>query len=322
MNDLESRIQWLEGIVREHVPTIDLRTQPKHQPTGQRDVLSRDHSQRSSQQHNVTPDDEDQQDDGSLLEITDQIGRVSISTGSDLRYLGPSSGIFFTRFVLAGLGRRIDVERSFPQGPSSDEYPVPADLLVVKPQELPSDKAHTQWLLQVYFDSVNLQYPFLHKPTLLDTVRKFYEGIEIRQVDEFMIYMVLAVAATIASRRVKVPLYAEGYCASAMRRLEGIFDRPTMSEVQCVLLLQMYAITNPSSGLSLWYLHYHALASTMELGLQRNIPGNRFSLLETEMRTRVFWCSYATDRALASLMGRPLGFPDEQCDLRVSHGFR
>ena len=316
MNDLEARNEWLESIIRENLPSIDLATRPAHQFH-----VSKDLNRSSSQHDKVDRDDEAQPDDPSLREITDQVRLFSVSTGSEPRYLGPSSGMFFTRFVLRGLGQRIDVENSFPRG-SIGDFPVPADLLVVKPQEMPLDQAHTQWLLQVYFDNINSQFPFLHKPTLLQTVRKFYDGAELRQLEEFQIFMVLAIAATIASRRAKVPLSAEGYFASAMSQLDSVFDRPSISEIQCVLLLQMYTMHSPSSGLRLWYLHYHALASVMELGLQRNIPGNRFSILETEMRTRVFWCAYAIDRQLSSLMGRPVGFMDEQCDLRVSHVFR
>src|SRR6201992_1799989 len=106
-----------------------------------------------------------------------------------------------------------------------------------------------------------------------------YDGADVGSISEFQVFMVLAIGATILSRRAKVFLSAEGYCASAMNRLDSIFPKTSLSGVQCVLLLQMYTINNQSSGLSLWYLHYHCLASVIELGLQRNIPANKFTPL-------------------------------------------
>lgn len=290
---------------------------PSNQPDGPSTCLSME-SHRPYTRREKGTQNEHSQDDESLHHITDQIGLISVTTGSDLRYLGPSSGLFFTRFVLAGLGRRIQAKKPFPLEPDNGGFSVPADLLVVQPKELPSDQRHAQWLSKAYFESVHLQFPFLHEPTHMEIIRKLYNGIEIEHTDQFQVFMVLAIGATILSRRAKVMLSAEGYCTSAMSRLDDIFQRTSLPGIQCILLLQMYTINNQSSGLSLWYLHYHCLASIIELGVQRNIPGNKFSTFEKEMRTRVFWCAYTIDRVLSTLMGRPIGVMDEQCDLRVS----
>ncbi|OAP56946.1 hypothetical protein AYL99_09058 [Fonsecaea erecta] len=326
VHDLEARVAWLESIVREHAPSVDLSSGPHYQslssgrtPPGQRANESTSSSLPQPPPHH--PDGGTYEayspEDDSLSDITHQIGLVSVTTGADLRYLGPSSGLFFTKFVLAGLGPRVRVEKQNSPDPTKDCLSIPADLLVVRPQELPSDQRHARWLSQAYFETVHLQFPFLHEPTFLGILDRLYDGVDVGPACEFQVFMVLAIGATILARRAKIPLCAEGYCASAMTRLEGIFQRASFTGVQCVLLLQMYAMNNPSSGLSLWSLHYHCLAWTIELGLQRNAPGNTFSLPQQEMRTRVFWCVYTIDRALCTLMGRPLGLMDEQCDLRL-----
>lgn len=84
-----------------------------------------------------------------------------------------------------------------------------------------------------------------------------------------------------------------------------------------LLLLEMYTLNVPSSGLSLWPLHYQALAPTVELGLHWILP-KKVDAFQEQMRIRVFWSVYAIDRLLSTLMGRTLGVVDEQCDLRVS----
>ncbi|KIX97987.1 uncharacterized protein Z520_06066 [Fonsecaea multimorphosa CBS 102226] len=313
VHDLEARVAWLESLVREHAPSVDLDGGPHSQSHGTPARRSKESQHEDGASDAYSPEDE------SLSQITHQIGLVSVTTGTDLRYLGPSSGLFFTKFVLAGLGRKIQVEKQHDYSTDSvrDSLSIPADLLVVRPQELPSDQRHTRWLSQAYFETVHLQFPFLHEPTFLEILANLYDGVEVGPTCEFQVFMVLAIGATILARRAKIPLCAEGYCASAMARLDSIFQRASFTGVQCMLLLQIYAMNNPSSGLSLWSLHYHCLAWTIELGLHRNAPGNLYSFAQQEMRTRAFWCVYTIDRALCTLMGRPLGLPDEQCDLRL-----
>jgi hypothetical protein len=315
VNDLEARIEWLESIIRKNLPSFDFTAGPTGQSNSPRGYVSGDHVRRQSQQESAAQS-ESPGDDESLREITDQVGLVSVSTGADLRYLGPSSGLFFTKFVLTGLGRRIQEPLNLD---SMNGLPsVPADLLIAQPSDIPPDQKHAKWLSEAYFETVHLQFPFLHKPTHMETIRKLYDGLEVGPHSEFQVFMVLAIGATILSRRAKVQLSAEGYCASALKGLDGLFQKASIAGVQCILLLEMYTINNSSSGLSLWTLHYNCLAAVIELGLQRNVPENVFSFFEQEMRTRIFWCAYTVDRTLSTLMGRPIGIMDEQCDLRVS----
>lgn len=165
---------------------------------------------------------------------------------------------------------------------------------------------------------MHLQLPFLHEPTHMETVRRLYEGVDVGSACMFQVFMFLAIGATIRSHQAKVLLSAEGYCASAVAHLDSVFGRPSLYGVQCILLLQMHTINNPSSGLSLWTLHYHCLTSVLELGLQCNVRGTQLSIFEQEMRARVFWCVYSVDRVLGTLFGRQIGLMDEQCELRVS----
>ncbi|KAM0433508.1 hypothetical protein ACHAPT_004388 [Fusarium lateritium] len=304
VNDLEARIKWLESIVQEHVPGIDLNTGPGRSPSGDGDNASRD----SQQSHQVG-------DNHSPGKITDQIGLISLTTGTDLRFLGPSSGLFFTKFVLAGLGKRLHVDKDSTPDTTTDSLAVPADLLVPQPKELPSDQRHARWLSQTYFNIVHLQFPFLHEPSHLETIDKIYADVEVGAMAEFQVLMVLAIGASILSRRTRVALSPEGYYASAMKLVAGAIKTSSVGSAQCILLLQMYALNNPTSGLSLWTLHHYGLALAIELGMHRKVPESSFTPFEREMRRRIFWCTYTIDRLLSTLMGRPLGVTDEQCDL-------
>lgn len=316
VNSLEARLQWLESIVRKNLPSIDLNRVPTDQSDDLTNYRPYDLGGPTSQDSGTLKNSP--QDDESLFEIIDQVGLVSVSTGTDLRYLGPSSGLFFPRFVMTGVGRKIQAKELSLSDSMNDVPLVPIDLLEVQPSELPSAQKDAISLSESYFETVHLKYPFLHESTHLQTIRRMYDDVEVGPAAEFQVFMVLAIAATILSRRAKVQLSAEGYCASAMSRIDGIYQQASLTGVQCTLLLQMYTLHNASSGLSLWTLYYHCLAWAIELGLQRSIQVSKLWHLEQEMRTRVFWCTYIMDRVLCTLMGRPLGIMDEQCDLRVS----
>ncbi|KAI8717112.1 Zn(2)-C6 fungal-type domain-containing protein [Fusarium sp. LHS14.1] len=306
VNDLEARIRWLESIVQEHAPDVDLSAGPGRSPGTDGSNPSRDLQTAQQSQQAV--------DAHSPGKITEQLGLISLTSGTDLRFLGPSSGLFFTKFVLAGLGKRLHVDKESVTD-TTDNLAIPSDLLVPQPKELPSDIKHARWLSQTYFSVVHLQFPFLHEPTHWETIDKVYDDVEVGVVAEFHVFMVLAIGATILSRRTRVALSPEGYYASAMELLAGAMKMPSVSSVQCTLLLQMYALNNPASGLSLWTLHHHGLAMGIELGLHRNIPEGTFNPCEGEIRRRIFWSTYTIDRLLSTLMGRPMGVVDEQCDL-------
>ncbi|KAH8807807.1 hypothetical protein F5884DRAFT_704125, partial [Xylogone sp. PMI_703] len=263
VNDLETRIEWLESVIRENIPDVDLGIGGDGRPDGAGVPPLKD--------SNVlpTPQENDPiQDDGTLGKLFDQIGLISVAAGADLRYLGPSSGLFFTRFVLGGLGKNTQIDK-FPTLDSSDEsFTVPPDLLVIQPKELPFDQRHTQWISQAYFESVHLQFPFLHEPTHMEIIRRMYGGDEVGPVCEFHVFMVLAIGATILSRRAKVMLSAEGYCASAISQLDSIFQSSSLHSIQCILLLEMYTLHNPSSG-SLSHTRSHVV---FQLRLMLKLP--------------------------------------------------
>lgn len=300
----------MESIVQEHAPDVDLSAGPGRSPSSEGGNPSRDlQTTRQSQQAGDTQ---------SPGKITDQLGLISLTSGTDLRFLGPSSGLFFTKFVLAGLGKRLHVDKESAPDTATDNLAIPSDLLVPQPKELPSDHKHARWLSQTYFNVVHLQFPFLHEPTYWEIIDKIYDDVEVGVAAEFQVFMVLAIGATILSRRTRVALSPEGYYASAMNLVAGAIKMPSVSCVQCILLLQMYTLNNPTSGLGLWTLHHHGLAIVIELGLHRNVPGSTFTPFEREIRRRIFWSTYTIDRLLSTLMGRPMGMVDEQCDLNVS----
>jgi hypothetical protein len=252
--------------------------------------------------------------------VAHEIGLVSVTAGQDPRYIGPSSGYSFARLVLASVGQR-QQDRS-PAHRSQNLQtisPLDKETFRIPAAKLPLNMEETLQLSAAYWENVHFQYPFLHRPTHIKLIEHMHTSDGISPFAAFQVYMVLAISTTVLSRRMKVPLSAEGYCTSAMSYFEQIQIEGSLEGLQCLLLLQIYALNNTSIGLNVWYLNYQCIASVLDLGLQRDVrAGKSLSLLTQEMRTRIFWVVYSLDRMLATIMGRPIGLRDEACELRVS----
>lgn len=250
------------------------------------------------------------------LKQAHEIGLVSLSPGGEARYIGPSSGYFFADLVFSRTGRR---SQTRPRARATEKI---SHLVESPVASLPAREEDAIKISSNYFQTTHLVYPFLHEQSHIKDIHLLYENSSaVTPHVSFHVYMVLAIASCNLSRQHKFQLPAEGYFNAAMKYFPGSCQENSLKGVQCLLLLIIYALHNPSCSVNIWNLLYQCLASLIDLGLQRDIkvlPGLEVSLLEQEMRTRVFWVIYTLDRTLAILMGRPIGIRDEACELRVS----
>jgi len=316
-SSLQDRVRWLEEIVKTRCSDIDLTQEPRiliNPETSSQDGISLNRFSATLQTHRSSSVGETHR-----ANLAHEIGLVSVTAGQDPRYVGPSSGYSFAKLVLANA-----------RPPRQQEYlPDSCNLQAtslldketfrVPPAKMPSNIEHCIQLSAAYWENVHVQYPFLHKLTHMKLIDHVINSETNSPVATFQVYMVLAISTTILSRRLKAPLSSEGYCATAMTYFDQFQLEGSLEGLQCLLLLQMYALHNPSLGLNVWYLSYQCIASVLDLGLQRDVrAGKNLSFLTQEMRTRIFWSVYSLDRTLATIMGRPIGLRDEGCELRVS----
>lgn len=180
-------------------------------------------------------------------------------------------------------------------------------------------EAQARLLCDQYFEVIHAQFPILHRPTFLAKLEQVLITTSPEPEDAFQVFMVLALGSIIASHRRRVRLPAESYCLSALQYFDRINVENSMQGLQCLLLLFIFTIHCSNMKLNVWYLNYQCIAAVLDLGLQRNITTRSgITLLEQEMRTRLFWVVMMLDRRVATMMGRPIGLRDEACDLRVS----
>jgi len=244
--------------------------------------------------------------------ISHEIGLISLGTNQDPRYIGPSSGYFLARVMLDSVSKQ-DERRS-----RSAPFPTKLVEAIQGPLPLPPREMATQ-LCDAYFSAINLQYPILHRKTFDGMLERAYDQDSNDPVVKFQVFMVLAIGSAVLSGRIRARIPAESYCLSALQYIDELNLENSLQGVQCLLLLLIFTIHSPFVRVNVWYINYHCIAALLDLGLQRNISaGAGISLLEQEMRARIFWVIYTFDRVIATMMGRPIGIRDEGCELRVS----
>ncbi|KAL3460821.1 fungal-specific transcription factor domain-containing protein [Aspergillus heterothallicus] len=345
ITNMENRIKWLESIVRDKCSDVDLGCGSEGQPDTLNGRAQLETPVESSQdlslaghhslQATFHAEDDPRAETSPRIIVSHQedrfqatstinegpqqaheIGLVSLSPGGDPRYIGPSSGYFFAQRILSSAGC-LGKPRA-PTKAALDSAHLSRELLNT-PAALPAQKESAIDLSDKYFRSIHILYPFLHNQSHMEAITRVYNSQEDNPLEAFQVYMVLAIAALNLSRQCKVHLPVEGYYTSAMKHLDYVCDHGSVASLQCLLLLMVYALYNPSCTINIWSLNYQCLASVIDLGLQRDVRASsapHITVFEQEMRTRIFWVVYTFDRTVCTMMGRPIGIRDEACDIR------
>lgn len=239
------------------------------------------------------------------------------AAGGEPHYFGSSSAYSFTKLFSARLRSAQFRMPGLAMGGVSHPFvqnrprPVPAPL---------PDRETTRLLTTSYYENVHPQFPFLHWPTILeyeDEVMTACEtGLHPDPVRSYFVYMIAAVGAlTGPFAGASLP---EGLYAAGEELFEHVLQLNSIETIQALLCCAMYSLRSPI-GVSIWTLSGLAIRQCIELGLHRYIPwaGMESNTLKTQMRRRVFWCSYNLDRACAVTLGRPVGITDGDIDVEL-----
>ena len=203
------------------------------------------------------------------------------------------------------------------------------------------------YLIQTYLQRVNPRYPFLHEETFL----AWYHSWKTSQghsnylpVDEkwkhYFVTMVFAVSLLIGPQvsSDEMDLSKVSPCMtyifpcnfdsssqflyySALEYLDAVLAKPEpILHVQSYLLRTLHALHSPSSPnlitMTSTTMRYCVIS---KLHLNMNEPEIRDnpSLLENQIRRRVFWSAYAIDRLVSWIYHIPCCLPDENIQTKL-----
>lgn len=248
-----------------------------------------------------------------------EVGLLSLAASEEPKYLGASSGVNFARMVFAD-AKDTDLLHSGNDVMQDAKQHIPSS--AAEPAQLPP-LDHCMALKKAYFETVHLQYPFLHQPTFDGYVQAVYHRDTQRlpgssfTTAQLQMFLVMSIGAHILSTRAQgQDLNSEGYYAAALRLADDVSLTGSLLGAQISLLLAMRSLY-ATGGWNVWYLNAIIMATCIDLGLQRKCQPIGGDQSTVAMKRRVFWCAYALDRNLGIALGRPCSIRDECFDVEL-----
>ncbi|KAI9732085.1 MAG: lactose regulatory protein lac9 and GAL4-like protein [Cirrosporium novae-zelandiae] len=223
-------------------------------------------------------------------------------------YLGASSAVVLLRFLLFC---RWDI--NIPPQPREDHTSSQppeqlAPLSIIQMPDSAASRQVTSSLIDAYFRSYHTTYPFIHEPTFRAQYNELIKRPE-KHAWHMLLNSVLALGAWTTGNEnsnLDDAFYRE---ARRYSEDESIFESGSIAMVQALLLLSNYAQkrNRPNTG---WNYLGLAVRMAVSLGLHREFPDWNISLLQKEMRRRVWWGLFIFDSGASTTFGRPILLPD------------
>ncbi|RVX70184.1 hypothetical protein B0A52_05517 [Exophiala mesophila] len=301
----------------EYYDSAKNRTIPRTYITSLQDTVRRLHNELKTlqQEEDFQPDPES---------MARSAGLVKFREHDQPRFLGPSSGIAITRFVMEfakqNSARRTikdvvphhaaeEIKQKFDaesDKPTSKVYPL---ISSVAAPDLPNPQLMDR-LIEIYMVKAQYMLPLLHEPSFRRDLHAVYEGSDDPTLN-FQLRMVIAIS--MQKLDTQYAGLADSYYLAALPFLTGAVQKHDLSTLQCFALIAQYSLLTPTRTAAYWVV---GIASKLcqELGLCEedtilNPPsGVRPNPLEIDMRRRLFWCITSMEYGLAHSLGRPSAF--------------
>lgn len=296
-----------------------------------------------------------------------EVGSFTASSSHRTEFIGSASGVFFVNTVFRAFAQSARTSDFPSTGADDDarpqrDDPGSVDSRLVDPETpLPSEdesrgmsihieygnveatarsygvKGHrlgsapsqqtARELLMLYLRNWHPLFPFLHGPTLLESISALYETSEHRNVSKDSLRTRLCQAIICQCVFNIANLDRRGQTLASESRIEApskllsivgyVANNHDIQSIQALLAAQLYLVSTmalraaSTVGGTLARTMYHA-------GLHRcpyrypQVPPP-----ECDLRKRIFWSAYVLDRYLSQALGHPLGFQDSDLDVCI-----
>ncbi|KAL2017231.1 hypothetical protein VTK56DRAFT_2390 [Thermocarpiscus australiensis] len=315
LTSVERRLQNLERLVAERLPDVDIEealaslgsptpTPESRQPPSVRIGLTGD--RRAETESEAVPSEADgydwKEETASVSGLADGMAALTIDpTGSG--YLGSTAGVYFLRSMLFWLGNPALLNQA---SPNDFEQAMASSQLS---QSILSHQVVSR-LMDGYFTHYHPTYPFVHEATF----RAQYHEIIPRprhRAWQMLFHTILALGAWCLDNSqpdLDDHLY---HCALSFGEDESLFESANLTFVQALVLLSNLSQkrNKPNTGGNFLGL---ATRMAVSLGLHRELPEWNISLLQRQMRCRVWWGLYMFDSGASTTFGRPILLPGRE----------
>ncbi|CAG8461387.1 10174_t:CDS:2 [Ambispora gerdemannii] len=263
-------------------------------------------SRSNSEDSDQSLSDNSNQEYGSNYDLNDSMGQLAIDETGQTRYLGNSSGIFLLKITnRVANGQIITV----PRGDCHNKGSSKSAVFELPPREL------CDQMLDTYFTRVHPYMPFLDPVEL----REKYENLSNNSSILMLLYAIFA----ISSRFIDQPAVrknpddptttGDGFFERAKELLKDEFDDAQLSTLQALLLMAAYQQGAKNSRT--WIYTGLAIRIAQDMGLHRDSAKWSLDETQTEVRKRVWWSCYMSDRFISAGLGRPMNINESDCDV-------
>lgn len=251
-------------------------------------------------------------------------GLVKFNEKDDSRFLGPSSGIAITRFVMefakqsaarktirdiVPIHQAEEIKQKFSSEsakPTSKVYPM---ISSVAATILPGPELMER-LLEIYMVKAQYALPLMHEPTFRSDVDLVYKG----STDPTLNFQVrLVIAISMQKLESQWAGLADSYYLAALPYLSDAVCKMDLSTLQCFALIAQYSLLTPTRTAAYWVVGLAAklcqgLGLCDEATIEKPPSGAPPNVLEIDMRRRLFWIITSMEYGLAHSLGRPSAF--------------
>ncbi|KAH8815871.1 fungal-specific transcription factor domain-containing protein [Xylogone sp. PMI_703] len=275
--------------------------------------------------------------DAQLRSMIESTGQLDIDERGNWDFHGNSSGRIFLKRLREQFGGLLATEKGIPFLPrprhqplgmldsprSSSDSPLESGLPNVA--DLPSRET-ARALANDSLNSACALLRFVHQPSFYNMLDRIYDipaeaygDAENRFLP--LLYVVLAVGCMFHANSPDIDEANANYRLDidqglkyfrAGRQMIDITDCRDIVSLQALLFMILFL--QSSANLSTCYSYIGiALRSALRMGMHRNIPGN-FTLIEREVRRRVFWIIRKMDTYVSALLGFPQMLSSDDID--------
>jgi len=251
-------------------------------------------------------------------------GLVKFNEDDESRFLGPSSGIAVTRFVMDFARRNasrktirdvvnLQAAQEIKQKnaaesskPTSKVYPL---ISSVAAPNLPN-RGLMEQLLNIYMVKAQYMLPLLHEPTFRNAVDLVYDGSTDPTLN-FQVRMVIAIS--MQKLDTQYAGLADSYYLAALPYLSESIYRKDLATLQSMALMAQYSLLTPTRTAAYWVVGLAAklcqdLGICDEKTIDKPPARARPNFLEIDMRRRLFWIITSMEYGLSHSLGRPSAF--------------
>ncbi|CAG8503132.1 9587_t:CDS:2 [Paraglomus occultum] len=263
----------------------------------------------SDSEENSSPVSRD--DEGTGYDLNDSMGQLAIDENGETRYLGNSSGIFVLKITKnIADGQLLNVSRGDLHVPDPDEIKSKRPIEIALPSRELCDE-----LVDVYFQAIHPCIPFVDKTYFMEK----YKDLENNPQILVLLFAIMSVAARHIDRPA-VRLHpdepstaGDRFFYRAKELLSDDFDESNIITLQALLVMGMNQQGKKNSRS--WLYTGLAIRMAQDMGLHRDSSKWNLDARQAEIRKRLWWACFVSDRIVSAGLGRPVVIQEQDFDV-------